>query len=353
MYRYIIKKSIRHIFFYGFVQYASMTNLWSSDTPLNVLCIDGGGVRGIIPAVFLQEIEKRVGRSINEFFDVFAGTSSGGLLATACSLKGSDEDLPSALINFYKEESRKIFDCSCSFKCFSLFKKNKYSRDNLKAAFLNAFGNKTLKDVQKRLFITAVNEKTQKLVIFDSKNKEHHPHRLVDLCLATNAMPTYFPSVTLGGESYVDGGMLANNPSLEIFLRLKQEYPNRQINIISLGAGIARNLYSYDCGILKRMSLNWITPTINMLFSAQSDSADKSLEQFACAANMKLSYHRLQVQLDGTPLEIDITSEMHLQALEKDARKYATTDELGVDIMKKIVRTLNQTHELFNHSTPS
>src|SRR5215210_1589295 len=46
-----------------------------------VLSIDGGGIRGIIPATVLAEIERRTGKLTSEVFDLVAGTSTGGILA--------------------------------------------------------------------------------------------------------------------------------------------------------------------------------------------------------------------------------------------------------------------------------
>ena len=50
---------------------------------MKVLSIDGGGIRGLIPAVVLAELEGRTGRRIAELFDLVAGTSTGGILAGA------------------------------------------------------------------------------------------------------------------------------------------------------------------------------------------------------------------------------------------------------------------------------
>ena len=46
-----------------------------------ILAIDGGRIRGIIPALLLQEIEKRTTLHISDLFDVIAGSSTGGILA--------------------------------------------------------------------------------------------------------------------------------------------------------------------------------------------------------------------------------------------------------------------------------
>ena len=55
---------------------------------MKVLCIDGGGIRGLIPALVLAEIERRTGRRIAEMVDLIAGTSTGGILACGLARAG-------------------------------------------------------------------------------------------------------------------------------------------------------------------------------------------------------------------------------------------------------------------------
>ena len=50
---------------------------------VRILAIDGGGIRGIIPAIVLADLERRAGRPTRELFDLVAGTSTGGILACA------------------------------------------------------------------------------------------------------------------------------------------------------------------------------------------------------------------------------------------------------------------------------
>jgi patatin-like phospholipase/acyl hydrolase len=48
---------------------------------IKVLTIDGGGIRGIVPAVILNELQKRLSQDIWQAFDLIAGTSTGGIIA--------------------------------------------------------------------------------------------------------------------------------------------------------------------------------------------------------------------------------------------------------------------------------
>src|SRR5579883_525464 len=79
-----------------------------------ILSIDGGGIRGIIPAMILAEIERRTGRRIAEMFDLIAGTSTGGILALGLTVPQEPTGKrpryeASQLVSFYEEDGKEIF----------------------------------------------------------------------------------------------------------------------------------------------------------------------------------------------------------------------------------------------------
>ena len=55
---------------------------------VKILSIDGGGIRGLIPAMMLDALERKMGHPAAELFDVIAGTSTGGILALALAVPG-------------------------------------------------------------------------------------------------------------------------------------------------------------------------------------------------------------------------------------------------------------------------
>jgi hypothetical protein len=78
---------------------------------VNVLAIDGGGIRGIIPPTILSEIEQKVGRRVHEMFDLIAGTSTGGIIAVAIGAGANNGQpyTPADLVNLYVENGLEIF----------------------------------------------------------------------------------------------------------------------------------------------------------------------------------------------------------------------------------------------------
>ena len=85
----------------------------TTNKTINILSIDGGGVRGLIPAVLLAEIERRTGRPIAELFDLVAGTSIGGVLALALARPREGRTPPLSaqeLVDLFQVSAPRVFD---------------------------------------------------------------------------------------------------------------------------------------------------------------------------------------------------------------------------------------------------
>ena len=76
-----------------------------------ILSISGGGIRGIIPAIILSHIEKHVGKPISKCFDLIAGTSTGGIIATLLSVPENNKPKYSAsqVVELYKQFGTQVF----------------------------------------------------------------------------------------------------------------------------------------------------------------------------------------------------------------------------------------------------
>jgi uncharacterized protein len=84
---------------------------WVHVPAIKVLAIDGGGIRGIIPATILSEIQKRLARDLVEVFDLIAGTSTGGIIALGIGTRCKDDGpySPSELVDLYVQNGPAIF----------------------------------------------------------------------------------------------------------------------------------------------------------------------------------------------------------------------------------------------------
>lgn len=196
-----------------------------------ILALDGGGIKGVLEAAFLDAVETATGKRIADHFDLVAGTSTGGIIALGLGLGLSARDI----VEFYVREGPRIFDQAepigangIAQRCSAMLRKwrrrgqqlawPKYEPDALRVALTAAFGSKTLGESRLRLVIPAYHGDKDDLYVFKTR---HHPRlqvdwreRAVDVALATAAAPTYFRAhVMPSGAPLIDGGIWANNPA--------------------------------------------------------------------------------------------------------------------------------------------
>lgn len=178
-----------------------------------ILTIDGGGIKGVIPASFIATVEDSINDKIANYFDLIVGTSTGGIIALGLGIGLSAKEI----LTFYEEHGPFIFRGNRHLKWLKWFSTTKYSSTSLKDALETCFGAKKLGDSKKRLVIPSLNLENGKVYIYKTA---HHPRlekdykeKVVDVALATTSAPTYFPTHrSVAGTPLIDGGMWANNP---------------------------------------------------------------------------------------------------------------------------------------------
>ncbi|WP_086134589.1 CBASS cGAMP-activated phospholipase [Methylocaldum sp. SAD2] len=212
-----------------------------------ILCIDGGGILGTFPAAFLAGLEQHLPHPIGSYFDLIAGTSTGGIIAIglAMGLRASD------LLDLYEKRGPEIFGQGrgpvADFLCDKLrlgrwLVMNKHDAGPLRAVLEDVLGGKRIGDARTRLLIPAWNPVARSVYIYKTA---HHPRLkndykalAVDAALATAAAPTYFRQhVTQHAVGLTDGGTWANNPMalavVEAITLLR--WPRNSLHVLSLG----------------------------------------------------------------------------------------------------------------------
>ncbi|CAJ1948037.1 unnamed protein product [Sphenostylis stenocarpa] len=217
----------------------------------SVLSIDGGGIRGIIPATVLEYLDnalkaKDPTTSLAHYFDVISGTSTGGLMTAMLAAPTSPHSKhplfnPSQVLQFYKKYGPEIFKPRAWYdpeKC------PKYD-----GVFLRDITGKLLKDTRlnqtlTNVVITSFDERKIKPVIFSNfklKTATYLNAKLSDIALATSAAPTYLPSHQFENDGVefdlLDGAMAANNPAVVAVSEVIQHSENKEILLLSLGTG--------------------------------------------------------------------------------------------------------------------
>lgn len=226
-----------------------------------VFSFDGGGVRGVMGVVMLVEIEKHLpeGSHIVDYVDLFAGTSTGGLIAIALA-KSQPLDL-GELLRLYQEESADIFTPnnwsitknslgkiglfgfwqSITGKFYSKYDANNFER------VLNRYVSESekLNSCSTHLLCPALCTQTGRLEFFKTSMARISPERNCDLtavAMATAAAPTIFPFKSVKFDdghtvSYVDGGLQAVNPTVSAYVEAtKVLFPGEEVFVVSFGA---------------------------------------------------------------------------------------------------------------------
>lgn len=220
---------------------------------LRVLSINGGGVKGLVPAKILKEIVVASGdKPIHELFDYIIGTSIGGILATALTVTNKNGDLIYSVddvIEIIATESKNIFPQTWvnTIPGYELFY-SKYERSGIDGLLYNKLGNATL--LNTKIPVTTVSYSLDKdgprlWSTFKARINDQYNFFLRDAAGATSAAPTYFaPKITKtpSKEIYrdVDGGIFANSPTFLGIGELVKADPTAQWNniiVVSLGTG--------------------------------------------------------------------------------------------------------------------
>ncbi len=194
----------------GTIQTTRLKQPWLPGRPFRILAIDGGGIRGVFPAAFLAEIERRFlnGQSIGNYFDMIAGTSTGGIIALALAHGLTAQEI----VDIYVDRGERIFPHAGRLgRLWRLVRSaGKHDQDRLRDELLRIFGEAHFGDAQSRLVIPSFDRRHGEPFIYKTP---HHPDykkdrqkRMVDVALHTSA-PTTYPGVLDAGCVMLDGGL--------------------------------------------------------------------------------------------------------------------------------------------------
>jgi len=285
---------------------------------MRVLSIDGGGIRGIIPALVLAELETRTDRRVHELFDLIAGTSTGGILA--CALCAPDPLPAEELVALYEEEGPNIFDRSVwdRIRSGEGLLDEKYPSAALDAALERFLSGKRLSEAKPDLIIPAYNMTEPGPYFFKTRKARESPAEedfpLSVVARATSSAPTYFEPLALGGQALVDGGVFAVNPAMSAFAEVMRFQPTADVRLVSMGTGQRTRKRAFD--EVKDWGLvEWARPILEVVFDGVSDAVDYQLKH----ALEDGRYWRLQVELDRASDDLDDASEGNLKLLRGHA----------------------------------
>ena len=332
-----------------------------------ILSIDGGGIRGIIPASIvvyienrLQKITKNPDARIGDYVDFIAGTSTGGILTSAYLApleQGSSQYRFTAeeALRFYLERGGYIFSSGVWDKLISMggILKERYSAKPLEKFLTFSFRNTKISELLKPCLLTSYEVEKKQPVFFQShvaKNNPGFDFYVKDACRATSSAPTFFEAAriqSLSGEMYtlIDGAVLANNPAFCALTEACVLFANNgvpltadQFELISLGTGKNQKVYTYDY-IKDLGGLGWLNPLLDVMMNGVSDTIARELSVLFQSVGASDQYHRIQPELAHANAEMDDASPENIKLLMEAA---AATIEKHKDHLELIIQRLIQ-----------
>lgn len=275
-----------------------------------ILSIDGGGIRGLFPAELLKHIERELGTPLRERFGLFAGTSTGSIVASslACGV-GVDR-----IAGLYRNDGPAIFSRQRFWgpRIFEPAIRSRYHKQRLRGALAPLLGDVTLGSIETPLILPATNIGKGEAYLFRSgyarEGNEDLQVPLLDAIVSSCSAPTYFDPTRIGSTLLADGGLWANSPSLAAVIEAQQtlEVKLEDIRVLSLGTGHSQT--GYDHSEQKRWGFinGWRgTEFVDFLMFLQARSTHNYLEMLLDRK------HFLRLTFESeTPLHLDDCSIM-------------------------------------------
>lgn len=340
---------------------------------IRILSIDGGGIRGILPGVILQHLEQllcdEVGKTVylSDYFDLLAGTSTGGILT--CAYLAPDPQHPNRplfsaaeAVELYLKRGDVIFhqDFWQQIQTLGGFRDERYPVAALERALQEYFGDAKLSDMLRPCMITAYDIRNRRARFFTSSNAHLRERNffLRDVARATSAAPTYFEPAfihsDLGvGYALIDGGVFANNPAMCAYSEARQtdfsayykddRFPSNptagDMVMVSIGTGSVSKPYHYH-RMKDRGFIGWLNPLIDIMMSGNAETVNYQVRKMfeANGEDTAANYYRLEPSLGDAVSEMDNVDQDNLLALQQAGLAYvAEYATLLKEIAQKLV----------------
>jgi patatin-like phospholipase/acyl hydrolase len=323
--------------------------------PFKVLAVDGGGIRGIIPALMLAAIEDRTQRPVSDLFDMLSGTSTGGIIALGLALPdpvGKPDKSARDIISLYEREGSHIFPTSLrgALRVETVLGA-KYDADGIESTLQRYFGDARLKDAIKPLVVPSYDIEKQVPIFFKSERAKVSPDYdflMRHVARATSAAPTYFPPVKVETNdplqyyALIDGGVIASNPALCAYAEAIKmgvvDGTGSDVLVVSLGTGELRHSIQYN-DARRWGQLEWARPVLDILLQGSSATVDYQLQQLLATDGPDQAYYRFQVALTADTTEMDDARETnvkHLIDLTQDYLSRPDTRAALDDLCKRL-----------------
>ncbi len=323
---------------------------------VKILSIDGGGIRGYIPALILEELSRLISKksgngNLSSVFDLIAGTSSGSLTALGISSPDLKEGSNSYtnkprfsitdIVNIYETCRTDIFP-ERVFEQLGMVQQafhKKYDSSGFERLLDDMFGMRTMGDCLTNVLIASFDMLENKPFLIGNNDDFY----MKDTARGSSAAPSFFEPALIksfsSGKEYclVDGALAANNPAMFAYTEARVKFPKAdKFIILSLGTGRSAEHYSYeqikDWGFVEWMLPSNGTPIYSIMSKAQDGCVNKQLEQIP-----EVEYNRINPVLGKNNLEIDNISFTNMKKLKSAATRIIDENN---NLLKKLTLDL-------------
>jgi patatin-like phospholipase/acyl hydrolase len=259
---------------------------------VRILSIDGGGIRGIIPAMIIQKLLGS--RRAQDVFHIIAGTSTGGIIA--CALAKPDPIDLTDIIGLYRDHGGEIFKKGLLDPVHYAYGP-KYQPTVLEHYLALQLGGTYLSEVKGvELLVPSYAIKLPQadslgntcapmffrswqargLLLKKDAKSEEYDFTLEAIARATSAAPTYFPPAIISNRAgqpftMIDGGAFANNPTMCAIVEAYRLYHARKFEVVSIGTG--STALNIDASAAAHWGdIFWAVPMIEIFMAGSSQT---------------------------------------------------------------------------------
>jgi len=295
---------------------------------VRVLCIDGGGMRGIVPATFIDALETMSGKPVTELFDLFVGASTGALLALGLNVpdaNGRQKYSARDIVRLYDESGPIIFNKKKGiFGWVAGITKPSYDPFGFEELLARYFGETALSDAIRHVAVPAIHLEEMQMEIFTRRAARRSPNddfTMGSLVRAATAAPTFFPAATISSlngartGTYLDAATSTNNPGLIGFAEAGIIKPSDDVVMVSLGTGrISKPIDAMNAR--NWGELGWVQAVFDLQNDAQSSYTDRVMADLMLDP-VHDTFFRFQIGLREMPVAMDETRKDHLEDLKE------------------------------------
>ncbi|PIN11241.1 Ca2+-independent phospholipase A2 [Handroanthus impetiginosus] len=341
---------------------------------ITILSIDGGGVRGIISATILKFLESQLQEldgddaRLSYYFDIIAGTSTGGLVTAMLAIPGKNNPPLFAakdISPFYMENCQKIFPQKCGFlgrmkRFFKSLVRPKHDGKYLHDTIKELLGETRLHQTLTNVVIPAYDIQELQVVVFSTLEAKQEKALLADVCIGTSAAPTYLPAYYFENKdemgnsreyNLIDGGIAANNPVSVAMNEATKQMLDKKLDsshmvdqnrfiIISIGTG-SKQKKSYSARKAAKWGILWwlinggSSPIVKCFKKASMDVVDNHMSM---EDNLKGNVSSLDL---ATKENLDELVEIGKKLLKKPLSR-VNHGETNEEALKRFARLLSQ-----------